>query len=220
MSNKRLALNKDGKLTYCTATEENLGKGRCNHLLHQSSKESMESFLERIDKEILNLNFEGEQKFSNKNLNSTEIKELQFNKQKDEFIKLQKQKFPMAGAQDKFYYENRIYKLDNENELMGNQHNALSEEMVTIVESYIKDFNYVGYSTTKVVWNDCEKVAASSQNFIKENESFVDIRALIGEKESDKLIKDDFNFDGVDRQSQLENFVSIMENLGVKDSKN
>lgn len=35
MKNKVLALTKDGKLTYCTASEENRGKGHCNHLNHQ-----------------------------------------------------------------------------------------------------------------------------------------------------------------------------------------
>lgn len=32
---KRLALTKDGKITYCTASEENIVKGRCNHIAHQ-----------------------------------------------------------------------------------------------------------------------------------------------------------------------------------------
>lgn len=32
--NKILALNKEGKLTYCTSSPENIGKGRCNHVDH------------------------------------------------------------------------------------------------------------------------------------------------------------------------------------------
>ena len=49
---KRLALTKDGQLTYCTATEENIGKGRCNHIMHQKIGESNEQFLKRIGKEM------------------------------------------------------------------------------------------------------------------------------------------------------------------------
>lgn len=36
---KRLALNSEGLLTYCTASEENIGKGRCNHIAHQNEIE-------------------------------------------------------------------------------------------------------------------------------------------------------------------------------------
>lgn len=125
----------------------------------------------------------------------------------------------MAGAQDKFYYNNRIYKLDNENDFMGKQHNALSEEMSTIVESCIENFNYVGYSTTKIKWKDQEKIATSSFNFVKENESFMDIRAFIGDNETDKLIEDDFDFIGINRQHQLDKFCSIMDELKVENSK-
>lgn len=47
MKNKRLALNADGVLTYCTASEENIGKGRCNHIEHQRSDESTAQFMDR-----------------------------------------------------------------------------------------------------------------------------------------------------------------------------
>ena len=44
---KRLAMTTDGKLTYCTADDEHIGKGRCNHIAHQKTGESQEDFLER-----------------------------------------------------------------------------------------------------------------------------------------------------------------------------
>lgn len=47
MTVKRLALNSDGKLTYCTSSEENMGKGRCNHIIHQNSDESAIHFISR-----------------------------------------------------------------------------------------------------------------------------------------------------------------------------
>ena len=46
---KRLALTKDGKMTYCTASEENIGKGRCNHIAHQKNNESAEDFCKRVE---------------------------------------------------------------------------------------------------------------------------------------------------------------------------
>lgn len=49
---KRLAVTKDGRLTYCTATEENIGKGRCNHIAHQKPGESEASFMNRANEEI------------------------------------------------------------------------------------------------------------------------------------------------------------------------
>lgn len=48
---KRLALTIDGQLTYCSASEENVGKGRCNHVSHQGKNESMEDFMMRANKE-------------------------------------------------------------------------------------------------------------------------------------------------------------------------
>lgn len=45
---KRLAITKDGKLTYCTASEENIGKGRCNHIAHQKMGESNLEFMEAL----------------------------------------------------------------------------------------------------------------------------------------------------------------------------
>lgn len=45
MANKVLAMTTDGKLTYCTASPENRGKGRCNHIGHQEPGESIEEFV-------------------------------------------------------------------------------------------------------------------------------------------------------------------------------
>ena len=45
---KRLALTKDGKITWCTATEASIGKGRCNHVCHQSDNQTNEEFLDSL----------------------------------------------------------------------------------------------------------------------------------------------------------------------------
>ena len=52
MPTKRLAMTTDGKLTYCTADDEHVGKGRCNHVAHQKVGETQEAFLERASQAI------------------------------------------------------------------------------------------------------------------------------------------------------------------------
>lgn len=49
---RKLALTRDGRITYCTATEDNMGKGRCNHISHQGKQESAEEFVDRANKII------------------------------------------------------------------------------------------------------------------------------------------------------------------------
>ena len=48
MAKKVLALNDKGSLTYCTVDPDKRGKGRCNHLAHQESWETVEQFVERV----------------------------------------------------------------------------------------------------------------------------------------------------------------------------
>ena len=45
----RLALTKDGKLTYCKAKPDNFGKGKCNHVEHMKDEESEDVFISRIE---------------------------------------------------------------------------------------------------------------------------------------------------------------------------
>ena len=49
---KRLALTVDGNITYCTATDENIGKGRCNHVSHQKNGQSIEDYIKSVQKDI------------------------------------------------------------------------------------------------------------------------------------------------------------------------
>ena len=46
---KVLALTTDGRITYCTASEEDRGKGRCNHIMHQEKNEDNNTFIERAN---------------------------------------------------------------------------------------------------------------------------------------------------------------------------
>ena len=43
-----MALTTDGQLTYCTASDENIGRGRCNHVTHQRLGETQQQFVNRI----------------------------------------------------------------------------------------------------------------------------------------------------------------------------
>lgn len=45
---RRLALTVDGKIAYCTAYNENTGRGECNHVAHQIGLETSEEFLKRV----------------------------------------------------------------------------------------------------------------------------------------------------------------------------
>ena len=59
MVQKRLALTKDGKMTWCTADEEHIGKGRCNHIAHQKNNETNQEFVARAEKLTKKENFYG-----------------------------------------------------------------------------------------------------------------------------------------------------------------
>lgn len=48
MAQRRLALNTEGEMTYCSASEENIGKGRCNHIEHQKDGETQMQFMNRV----------------------------------------------------------------------------------------------------------------------------------------------------------------------------
>ena len=46
---KRLALTKEGTLSWCNSDDEHIGTGRCNHIAHQNKNESAEQFTKRIE---------------------------------------------------------------------------------------------------------------------------------------------------------------------------
>ena len=50
---KVLALTKDGRITFCSAPEDQRGKGRCNHIAHQSEGQSSAEFIASIENKIL-----------------------------------------------------------------------------------------------------------------------------------------------------------------------
>ena len=51
-SQRVLALTQDGRITYCTAPEDQRGKGRCNHIAHQAPGQSTADFISSIENKI------------------------------------------------------------------------------------------------------------------------------------------------------------------------
>ena len=70
---KRLALTVDGNITYCTSSDDNMGKGRCNHIAHQKDGQSIEDFVNSVEEEMKLSTF--------KSLKLKELKEMYKNKQ-------------------------------------------------------------------------------------------------------------------------------------------
>ena len=62
---KRLAMTTDGRMTYCSASDANIGKGRCNHIIHQNKNENSNDFIKRVEelKENLDHKLNSENKF-------------------------------------------------------------------------------------------------------------------------------------------------------------
>ena len=52
MKNGILALTKDGKLTFCIASPERRGEGRCNHVEHIREGETDADFIKRVESRI------------------------------------------------------------------------------------------------------------------------------------------------------------------------
>ena len=50
---KVLALNMDGTMSFCVASEEDRGRGRCNHIAHKMENETTDEFVERISQSNL-----------------------------------------------------------------------------------------------------------------------------------------------------------------------
>lgn len=50
-----LALTIDGKITKCSSPSDKIGKGRCNHILHQEENETKEEFYERCNRKLDNI---------------------------------------------------------------------------------------------------------------------------------------------------------------------
>ena len=155
---KRLALTADGKMTYCSADEHNIGKGRCNHILHESGNK--DNFLKQM---------EAVQNLINNNKKFAIIEE------KDLLIAN-----TLDGVQKKYYKDNTFFKQDSsiENGGFNNKREGLSEELSCILLETL-GLKHAEYYMTKLVLPDGNVVnTVASKNFLGENESLVSIEDI------------------------------------------
>ena len=60
MPERRLALTRDGQMSFCSSNSENIGKKRCNHIAHQGIHETTNEFMDRTS------NYFNIEKYTNK----------------------------------------------------------------------------------------------------------------------------------------------------------
>lgn len=116
-------------MTYCTASEENIGKGRCNHVAHQVYNESTQSFLERTSQsfpqskntvnfdtwEYLNMNFPQQTKKAYEDF-------LQYS----HCVSLQQYKIALwkemiFDQESRMEYQNKVESLDRQRRILHDQ---------------------------------------------------------------------------------------------------
>lgn len=164
---RRLALTVDGKLTYCTATPENVGKGKCNHVSHQNLVESAEDFLTRI---------------KSNEIKSNDYVIIHNNTSTKSTVNM------LDGIQTKFYQDGKFIKLDlkNSSDLNKTQRNGLSEEMCTkLLEC--SNLSFIPYKSCKINLNGSEYVGCYSRNILKDGESMVPVEHILSQGLYEKI---------------------------------
>lgn len=169
---KRLALTINGDLTYCSASEENIGKGRCNHLSHQSTIESIDDFMAKASK----------------------IQECISNGEKFTILKKSrlKEKMKLEGMQKKFYQDGYFYKLDTSYE-MREERNALSEDLCSLILKHM-DIDHAEYEMVKLFDEDNNLYSSPcirSKNFLKKDEELISLSDVISKKLANEIITND-----------------------------
>ena len=119
---KRLALNKNGDITYCSVEPEMRGRGRCNHIAHQENNESVEHFIERIS--VL----------------QTEIEE---NKEKEKASTDPSTKFMSRPSDENFEEdETKIYQKEDFKEISQEEIDALASKLDAIAGQKVTPDNF------------------------------------------------------------------------------
>ena len=155
-----LAVTVDGRLTYCKASEDQRGKGRCNHLFHKRKDQSPEEFI----------NFMEQFNFVKSN-NLIPVNTIDAD-------------FVIGGTQTKWWSRDRktLYKLDvnNKKDEMV-QWNGLSEEIV----SQFLNSNFISCNGHKIPCAKYRstfidgKVGVETDNFIGDCKSLVEFGELL-----------------------------------------
>ena len=177
---KRLALTVNGDMTYCTASEENIGKGRCNHVLHQIDGETAEAFVKRAES-------------------------VEFHRLSDD-MSLNTGKAPsvIGGTQKKWWDEQSqwMYKQDLVDPSRGLvQWNGLAEDLVS------KVLRYAGIDVAE--YHSCYingKPGCKTRNFLKSDEELVELSEILSDKEMDRLT----NIEDEDLDSKMGYLVELL----------
>ena len=174
MSKGILALTIDGNLTYCTASEENRGKGRCNHIFHKNENETDNEFMERVS----GLNF-----VTINNLETTNDVHA---------------KVSVGGAQTKWWSKDfkTLYKQDTSDPSRGLiQWNGLSEDIISKFTNNIINKNTINCAEYDSVYINGE-LGCESKNFLKENENLIEFSEILTDNDMEYLTNiDNENFD-------------------------
>lgn len=158
---RRLALTKHGDITYCESTEENLGKGRCNHVSHQKESESQEEFLENV-----------------KDFKFVFKKDLIETNNKDAQVII-------GGSQNKWWSKDYkyMYKTDINDPTRGLiQFNGLSEELSYQFLSLI-GADCAEYETTFIEG----KLGCRTKNLLEEGESLLEFGEILNIEDMEYL---------------------------------
>lgn len=193
--NRRLALTKDGRMTWCTAPEDKIGIGRCNHISHQYNGESPESFGIRAESYL------------------NALEDIENLKNIDSYKKISNH-ISLYGMQTKFYNEktDEYIKLDSNKVFEG-----LGEELVSLFLDNT-NINHVKYKTDYVLYKNKPKTCCISKNFKKEGEIHITFHDLISNEEIKNLYK---NKSMKQQFDSLLNFIySKIEKSGGKINKN
>lgn len=161
MSKGILAVNIDGKLTYCTAPEEKRGMGRCNHIFHKNDNESTQEFINRTS-----------------NLNFIVVNDLETTNDKDA-------KISIGGAQTKWWSKDfkTLYKQDTNDPSRGLiQWNGLSEDFVSKFANNLIDTSDINFAKYNSVFIN-GKLGCESENFIKENENLIEFSEILSDED-------------------------------------
>lgn len=240
---EHLALNTEGELTNCDADEKHIGKGRCNHLLHQKETESNEDFMKRANQPIgMLIDIERESKEGIKSPDDSNIK-MPIIPVDNDVVNLNSLhdfgQEKLTGVQLKGFVriiENgkptpKFLKLDNLNPEARVHYTDSSWSVLkaSVGESITSNFmNYIAGNNenvqsssstfVKVQTNEGETSGLLSNNFVQDGQEERILSTKEAESDKEIISHDEFVeniIDNHDNQSVLNNMVNYFNQAGV-----
>lgn len=148
MTKKRLALNTDGKITYCRASEENIGKGRCNHIEHQLDSETQEQFMDRTAN-IEQKSLQSSRKINIPNRYNYILEDKIIDAKEDGFQSRDEMEEYIGGVTDKFFNKEsrEFFKSDGKDPSGKDKNQGLREDLISKLLIYSNIQNPVQYDS-------------------------------------------------------------------------